>query len=258
LILQADERVLSALRVVLGGSPASRTYPSRIDQRTLKTAFRRRAHELHPDKARAVGLPERALAQRFHELKRAYDLLDSMLAAGGAILLDSVRPPMRPTEPARAPAPRATRRARESIHHLGAIPRRRLRFAQYLYYAGVIDWDMLVAAMRWQRRARPRIGEIAREMRFLSPEDICDILRRKLADERFGEAALRLRHLDRLGLFAVLARQRRFDRPIGRFFVERHVLTPGGLTQQLDRHWLHNLTCAAAEIRARYAYAAAG
>ena len=258
MILQADERVLSALRVVLGGPAASRAYLSRLDQRTLKTAFRRRAHELHPDKARAVGLPERALAQRFHELKRAYDFLESMLGAGDAIFLDSPRPPVRPAAPTAAPAPRTTRRARESIRHLGAIPRRRPRFAQYLYYAGEIDWDMLVAAMRWQHRTRPRIGEIARQMSFLSPEDICDILRRKLADERFGEAALRLQRLDRLGLFAVLARQRRFDRPIGRFFVERHVLTPAGLAEQLDRHWVHNLQCAATEIRARYAYAAAG
>lgn len=244
MILDADEHVRRALRVVLGGPPAGRAYPSRIDRRALRTAFRRRAQQLHPDKALAVGLPARVLTQRFHELKRAYDFLESVIGANTAVLLDAAR-----LWPSPAPA---------GIRQRGAIPLRRLRFAQYLYYAGVIDWGLLVAAMRWQHHARPRIGEIARQMSLLSSEDVRDILRRQLPDERFGEAALRLRHLDLLRLFAVLSRQRRFDRPIGRFFVEHGILTSRGLAEQLDRHWLHNLRCAGAGVRASCASAAAG
>jgi hypothetical protein len=245
------------LKVVLGGTPGARTCPPRIDRSIIKKAFRRRAHELHPDKALAVGLPEQALARRFHELKGAYDFLEKLLgAANAAIVLEapdlrSAAPP--PPRPVSWPAER-----RRGIRHLGTIPKRRLRFAQYLYYAGVIDWDMMVAAMRWQRRTRPLVGDIARQMNFLSPEDVAEILRRRLADERFGEAALRLRRLDHLSLFAVLGRQSRFHRPIGRFFVEHDVLSPRDLRDLLDRHWLHNLECAAAAMQARNAYAAVG
>jgi hypothetical protein len=207
----------------------------------LRTAFRRRAHELHPDKALAVGLPARVLTQRFHELKRAYDFLESVIEANAVVRLDAAPRP--------APA---------GIRHRGSIPQRRLRFAQFLYYAGVVDWNQLVAAMRWQRRARPRIGEIARQMSILSSEDVRDILCRQLPDERFGEAALRLKRLDLLRLFAVLSRQRRFDRPIGRFFVEHGILTPRDLAEQLEHHWLHNLRCAGAEVGASCASSAAG
>ncbi len=225
LILQADEHVWRALEVVLGGCPGVGVLPPRVDRDLLKSAFRRRAHQLHPDKARAVGLSEQALAERFHELKLAYDYILSLLdsKAGGAA-------------PSRSGAQ-------------GKVPARRLRFAQYLYFTGIIDWRTLLAAMRWQHRTRPRLGEIAREMSFLSAEGVTEILRLKASQERFGDAALRLRRLDHVRLFAMLCRQRRFDRPIGRFFVDHGLLTPAALARHLDRHWAHNLACAAAEIQ---------
>jgi hypothetical protein len=227
LILQADEHVRRALGVVLGAYPGVGGLSPAVDRRVLKSAFRRRAHQLHPDKARAVGLSEQALAHRFRELKHAYDYLLALLDA---------------------PALIAERRFRRP----GAIPRKRLRFAQYLYFTGIIDWHTLLAAMRWQHSARPRLGEIARQMSFLSSEDVGEILRLRGGAERFGDAALRLGRLDHVRLFAVLGRQRRFDRPIGRFFVDHGILTPVELAQQLDRHWAHNLACAAAEIQERF------
>ncbi len=312
MILHADERVLRALGIVLGsslGRPIA--LPPRLDRRGLKSAYRRRAHQLHPDKARGLGLSEAALAHRFRELKVAYDFLLDTIAQHSAIALDDLRVPpavARPRKPASGAdgngdghcygydngnasadgngragqsgssvgsahdpgrgRERAARPPREgaaatgrppwgqaaqrpTFRHTGGVPRRHLRFAQYLYFAGVIDWATLLAAMRWQHRTRPRVGEIARQMSYLSLEDVCAVLRGKRLEERFGEAALRLRRIDRLRLLTVLGRQRRFDRPIGRYFVDYNVLTPEHLARLLERHWAHNLACAAAEMTTR-------
>jgi hypothetical protein len=281
MILQADERVLEALGVVLGTSPGLRIpYPSRIDRRLLKTAFRKRAHLLHPDKARALGIHVSLLAHRFRELKSAYDFLAGLLDVHATIAVNA-RGAAAPPRP--APPPAATRSSNAAprtettaspgngngngktsaptgstqagkthgFRHSGAVPRRRLRFAQYLYYSRVIDWQTLVSAMRWQYRMRPRLGDIARQMSYLSSDDVCDILRHKGLDERFGEAALRLRRLDLPRLLTLLGRQRHFDRPIGRFFVEHAIVTPEELSHLLERHMQHNLTCAAAEFAGR-------
>jgi len=131
------------------------------------------------------------------------------------------------------------------------VPARRLRFAQYLYYAGVIDWATLIAAMRWQQRTRPLLGQIARQMSYLTLDDVCAILKERTLGERFGDAAVRLRRLDQRRLLTILGRQRRFDRPIGRYFTENHIVRPEDLARLLERHAAHNLLCAAAEIGAR-------
>jgi hypothetical protein len=246
--IEADGRVLQALGVVLGVEPLR--LPSAVDRRALKTAFRRRAHLLHPDKASAVGATEQTLALRFAELKSAYDFLVALLDGRTAA------PAKGCGTPSVASAGRATRpeppRAvlRYGCHPSSLIPRRRLRFAQYLYYARVIDWNTLLRAMRWQHRIRPRLGEIARECGYLSLDDVGHVLRHRAHDERFGDAALRLGRIDHVRLLTVLARQHRHDRPIGRYFVEHKILTRAELGVLLQRHWSHNLDVAAAQMRA--------
>ena len=248
--LAAEGRVQRALGVVLGVDPL-RLATSCLDRQTLKTAFRRQAHRLHPDKALIMGLSEQALTDRFCELKHAYDYLLALIEAQKATadVLTPAAPP-RAVPPANQPGSDT----RSGFHPSGKIPRRRLRFAQYLYYARVIDWNMLFRAMRWQHRTRPCVGEIARDSGLLSADDVTHILRHKRIEERFGEAALRLGRLDHVRLLTILGHQHRLDRPIGRYFVEHGVLTPEALEHWLRRHWTHNLAVASAEMRMRGAH----
>jgi hypothetical protein len=254
----ADGRVQRALGVVLGTGSARP--PFDLNPQTLKTAFRRQAHRVHPDKALSVGLSEQAMAARFRELKHAYDyllaLLEAQKAAGGATPRPgNGRPAPRPAgnadvTPAGVGHGRQTR-AQTAFPWSGKIPARHLRFAQYLYYAGVIDWSLLFRAMRWQHRTRPSLGEIAREIGILSADDVRHVLRHKRTNERFGEAALRLGRLDHVRLLTILGHQHRLDRPIGRYFVEQGILTLLELDHWLRRHWTHNLSVAATEMRSR-------
>jgi hypothetical protein len=135
-----------AARLVLGRGLGAGVEP---DQ--LRRAFRRRALELHPDRAEALGRDPRDLAEEFQALRRAFELL-----RGQAPVL------------APAPTPRSARPARAAE----PMPPRPLRFAEYLYYAGRISWADLAEAIAWQRRAGRRIGHWFVERGLIAQGDV--------------------------------------------------------------------------------------
>jgi hypothetical protein len=259
------EDVVAAGRVLFGPSFHPEGQGWRAD---LKTTYRRRALETHPDRARSVGRAECDLAREFRRVAEAYRVL-SMLVAGPLPASSAAPEPppaargarssaadrhgrrAEPAPPPRAaPAPGARRpeapgdRVRYSVHQ-DALPRRRLRFAEYLYYSGRVPWTAFVEAMAWQRRQRPPVGRIAVDWGFLEPEDVGRILearRRASAHEvPFGEFAVRLGYLTPFQLLAVLGRQLRLQRRIGQFFVERGYLEPGEIDELRQRIARHNL-----------------
>jgi hypothetical protein len=123
------------------------------------------------------------------------------------------------------------------------LPRRRLRFAEYLYYSGRVCWSELIEAIAWQRSQRPPLGRIAVEFGFLRPEDVALLLeRRRRAGEHavpFGEWAVREGYLSAFQLLAVLGQQLRMQRRIGEWFVERGLVEPDeieGLRRRILRH----------------------
>ncbi|HEX9052140.1 MAG TPA: molecular chaperone DnaJ, partial [Anaeromyxobacter sp.] len=146
-------------------------------------------------------------------------------------------------EPPR-PAPRAgAPRVRASVRPED-LPRRRLRFAEYLYYSGRVRWSELVEAIAWQRAQRPPIGRIAVQLRYLAHDDVGVILeRRRLAGANatpFGEWAVRLGYLSAFQVLAMLGQQLRWQRPIGQYFVERGILEPGDVEDVRRRITRHN------------------
>jgi hypothetical protein len=123
------------------------------------------------------------------------------------------------------------------------LPRRRLRFAEYLYYSGRVGWNELVEAIAWQRAQRPPIGRIAVEFGYLAAEDVAAILerrRRASAAMPFGEWAVREGFLSSFQLLAVLGQQLRLQRPIGQFFVERGLLEEDEIDLVRRRILRHN------------------
>ncbi len=127
-----------AARLVLG-----RELGAGVEPRELRSAFRRRALELHPDRAAAVGRDAARLSEEFRALCAAYELLDGLAADAPPAARGAVR-----ASPRRAPGPRAA-----------GLPPRPLRFAEFLYYSGRISWADLAEAIAWQRHAGRRIGQ---------------------------------------------------------------------------------------------------
>lgn len=232
---------------------------------TLKTTYRRRVLETHPDRARALGRTEVELLREFRAVADAYRILSSLRAGPlprGAVHGPPPRPPSRAGSPREArpsprPRPWSTPRAPPPPpappRHEGRpvrasarredLPRRRLRFAEFLYYSGRVRWSELVDAIAWQRTQRPPVGRIAVEFGFLATDDVGVILeRRREAGANsvpFGEWAVRLGFLTSFQLLATLGQQLRLQRPIGQFFVERGLLEEDeidGVRRRILRH----------------------
>jgi hypothetical protein len=256
------DEVLRAGRILFGPAFAAE---ARGWRDALRATYRRRALETHPDRARALGRAEVDLLREFRAVAEAYRILSSV-RAGTLPRRAAAGAPPGPARPASSPAappgpapaargPRAPRpgaptgaRLRASIRS-EELPRRRLRFAEYLYYSGRVRWSDLADALAWQRAQRPPVGRIAVRFGFLSTDDVGVILeRRREAGARtipFGEWAVRLGYLTTFQLLATIGQQLRFQRPIGQFFVERGMIDPGEIDAVCSSVLRHNLGFAA-------------
>ncbi len=254
--------VLQAGRVLFGPAFAAEAATWRD---TLKATYRRRAMETHPDRARSLGRPEWMLAREFKRVADAYRVLSTL--RGGPVPLAAPRPP--PRQPRAAPRPSSAAAERVRVHRTPApapdpvrtsawsgaprvrvgvrpedLPRRRLRFAEYLYYAGRVRWTELVEAIAWQRAQRPPLGRIAVDFGFIAVDDVGVLLERRREAAAgaipFGEWAVRQGYLTPFQLLAALGQQLRMQRPIGQFFVERGILEPDEIDSVRRRILRHN------------------
>jgi hypothetical protein len=237
----------------------------------LRTTYRRRAMETHPDRARALGRPEPELSREFEAVADAYRVLSALRAGRSTVrAAHPAAPPRSPPRAARPPVPRGVASAGEARRRgrdpgpvrpavdarVGApgvrvsvrpedLPRRRLRFAEYLYYSGRVRWSELVDAIAWQRTQRPPLGRIAVELGFIAADDVGVILERRREagahSTPFGEWAVRLGYLSSFQLLAVLGRQLRLQRPIGEFFVERGLVDRDEIDAIRRRILRHNV-----------------
>jgi hypothetical protein len=226
----------------------------------LREAWRRRVLETHPDRAAILGRSEAALQREFRAVTEAFALLESF-AVGGEPLPPRAGPAVAPPRATRGSTPRAPsppprgapppRRAppgpppprpprapppptAASAEAAGPrLPRRRLRFAEYLYYSGRISWQHYVAAVAWQRGQRPSLGRLAVDLGLLGHGDVTDLLERRRREgaqtEPLGQFAVRRGFLTRAQLLGLVGRQNQGQRRIGLYFLEQGLLTAAEL-----------------------------
>lgn len=268
--------LLRAGQVLFGPAfAAERDWPAR-----LRSAYRRRAFETHPDRAGALGRAASELAREWELLNQAYRFLCEARTAAPptwraapAARPARPRPEAGPARPggaasAREPPPRKAPPSPAADGDAGAharapsaggvrppgrerpLPRRKLRFAEFLYYSGRVTFAELVEAVVWQRRQRPPLGDIAIEFGFLDRGQVVEILARRGREAAcsvlFGEYAVRAGFLTPFQLLAALGRQRRLQKPIGEFFVERGLIDRAEIAEICHRIFFHNAACASA------------
>ncbi len=207
----------------------------------VKTAYRKRAFETHPDRARAVGDHSADMHRRFQQVRSAYDVLlhyveNRSRRITGEPVFNGRRKQQYPN---RHPHQRTARHASDHYYQ-GRLPRRALLLGQYLYYSGRISWRDLIDAIAWQSAQRPKIGQIALQAGVMSSQQVVTVLSQRSGNERFCDCAHRCGFISRHERIALIGRQRRMQRAIGEYFVERGLITPGDLSDILTAQRSHN------------------
>ena len=207
-----------------------------LEPLALKSAYRKKVFETHPDRAKTVGKSQGEMHRRFGQVVRAYQILYSVVEGNPEFVIQEPEKPKKRHKPARS-------KKHDPRHHFyqGALPERELLLGQFLYYSGIISWKTLINAIVWQRMQRPPIGQIASQWNMLSDDEVKKILNERRFNEKFGAHALRKGYLTAYQLLALVGRQRRLQQPIGQFFIENNILTAPQLAHFIAQAKVHNL-----------------
>lgn len=232
----------------------------------VKSAFRKRAMETHPDRQVAENrLPYQNSAAHFHSVYEAYTHLMGFLeeketkrkfsgkpqtmATGSANHSSPVhdRPrsypwqKIKPIDLARAQH-RDGRFTNTEKYYNGPLPGRPLLFGHFLYYSGLINWRTITKILTWQRIGRPRIGELGRRSGIFDQQDIATILHSKQPGSPFGATAVRLGMLSEYQLKVLIFNQQRLQKRFGTILLENNLIEAHELRELLNRFDHHNAT----------------
>ena len=215
----------------------------------LKAVYRKKALETHPDRAMALALSPVTLEEQFKRINIAYqelhDYLENPLRF--KLINDVFRTkPNHESEKMHTGSRTQSRQTHSRPEgyrrqfYKGTLPKRTLLFGQYIYYHGYISYRQLIDAIVWQRIQRPLIGIIAVRWAWLYENDVKEILKQRLWSEKFGESALRGGYLTPDELRIILGRQRILQPRIGKYFVERRILTSSLVEKMAEKFRCHN------------------
>jgi hypothetical protein len=204
----------------------------------LKQAYRKKAMLIHPDRSKFTGLNEIRLEEEFKKLTLAYNLLNSLIE-----IKESYEYKQKPAKKHRYASKHFYHPHYHTYNRDKKIfkPAFKMRLAFFLYRKGIIDWETIIDALIWQMKNRPRVGEIGVKCGYLKREHIYHILRNRLPGEKFLESAQRTGLLDSFKINVLLYLQRSYNLPIGRYFIEKEILTEHELDKLVAEQKEYNL-----------------
>ena len=237
----------------------------------VKSAFRKRALETHPD--RHVGkdpLVKRENTALFSSVHDAYHNLLGFLREKEALQLPPEFPgtkatttpangrkpnsppphtqqrqdpsPRRPINPIMPPGEncRDAGFSTTERYYEGALPNRQLLFGHFLYYSGLANWRTITRVLTWQRTERPRIGELGRRFGIFDQDDINTIMHCKKPFSPFGQTACNLGMLSEQQLRVLIFQQKRLQKKFGTILLEKNLLKDYELQELLYQFECHN------------------
>ncbi len=265
-----EEELIRACQILFGYQlNVGRDFLRYLQLSGVKTAYRRRARETHPDMISAKGKAHGINSASFIEVQNAYENLSGYLSSRQS------RPGV--TETPRHTTVRRPRSANNTHQHRkayeknggnqsnrkqsshsknshtfrrskinpdnryqGQLPRRKLLLGQFLYHSGIISWRMMIQSLGWQMTQRPRVGELANNLGWLSDNDIQRIADNRRTMERFGNIAKQLGLLSEFQVKMLLTIQKRRQRRLGDYFVDHGILSAKELENLVKQCMEHN------------------
>jgi hypothetical protein len=228
----------------------------------LKSAYRKKAFETHPDRAITLGKNRDRMDERFKDVITAYERLHSFIQTEKKIILKGevrrkkhVRRTNRQTRTKQESSSgysikcdtKKTRqieikpRNSSERFYKGNIPKRKLLIGQFLYYSGLISWKTLFDAVYWQRKQRPIIGKIALDWGILTSDEIHRILTERSYKDNFGEYALRNGFITYFEFMAIIGKQKKLQPPIGKYFIQQGILGNNDIKKMTEGLKNHNI-----------------
>jgi hypothetical protein len=204
----------------------------------LKAAYRKKALETHPDRAKALGENKTKMNEHFIKVTLAYEKLGSVIKDNGTVIRWK-EPSIKEKNKNHFTRQKPNRKYSDYYFN-GYLPKRKLLIGQFLYYSGCISWNTYINAIIWQKRQRPLVGQIAVDWGILSPKDIQKILIGRDYREKFGEIAVRRGYLTPYKLMAILGKQRKLQCPMGDYFVRSGNLTLRKMEAMVKKQHDHN------------------
>jgi len=270
-IAVAEQELYRSCRILFGSElEVGREFLNYLRHSGLKKAYRLRARQTHPDLAAAnqpgigkVGVND------FISVRQAYEYLSGYLDRRDLLCRYSspvTSPPSGFAQEthwrdhadqfrARTNAaphyqtgakPRTAQAGGNDLYsrlYHGAMPQFQLRLGNFMYYSGLIDWMTVARALIWQRSQRPRLGELARRLGWLTEEEIRQVLIHREFMEKFGTSAVRRQNLTEKQLVALVGYQKNLQKKLGAFFLEQGLFTPVEMQELLRRQRVHNAAC---------------
>jgi hypothetical protein len=240
MLAQPDAHLQNACRTLFGPeTPVSPEFLHSIKPNILKTVFRKKALEIHPDFFTGHGpVVQRKQTELFQVVNEAYEIMRNYCERR-----DRERARRHVQRPAAQRTGGSTRPALFLTDNAwlfrGTVPERRLEIGRYLYYRGRIPYQELLMALQWQMRQRPSIGAIAKRWGWLDDRTIHAILSYRGMPRLFCQRALQLGILTSYQVRILLAHQRKLQKKLGQYFVDHCLLSHKEMEQMvvdLDRH----------------------
>jgi len=247
-----DANVMNACRTLFGTEAAvSPEFLLSLKPNVIKTAFRKKAKETHPDLFMAHDpRVQKRQAELFRVVNEAYDIMrkycelrdNAGVRGHGRARSHASRPVYAAPTQTRRRAGSATKSFRVTEAgwlYQGVVPEHRHEIGRYLYYRGCIPYHVLLKALSWQMRQRPALGIIAKRWGWLNDRHISAILEFRGMPRLFGQRALHLGLLSSYQARILLAYQRTLQKKLGQYFVQRGYLSRVEMEQlvaDLNRH----------------------
>lgn len=224
--MEREDRLFEACRVLFGNEiELSKEFFAYIQEKGVTSAFRKRAMEVHPDRVLVSGLSIKRCKEEFASLQIACEILRQHIAAREIL------------SRGRASSPRFSNKFQFQPSRL---PAEKLLFGRFLYRMGIIQWSQLIMALTWQKSGRPKIGELGIKMGYLDRNAVIMILKNSVKSRAFGATAYEMGFLTVEEVRDLLRRQKRQEKKIGQFFIEKSLLNNMQLQELLRQCKQHN------------------
>lgn len=234
----------------------SMDYLKKLLPSELKSAYRKKALQTHPDRAKVLGITVTEMEVDFKKVTLAYERLFSFVNGAKEFAIVDGKPTrghsgtngMKNNQWNKNSQwsknnqwSKDKQKATDTDHfYKGFIPERQLLIVQYLYYTGAISWKTFFDAIFWQRNQRPLVGQIAREWGILTPDEISEILCQRGYKERFVEYARDNGYITHFQFLAIMGKQKKLQRPIGEYFTQNGIFTDREINKIVENLRIHN------------------